>query len=204
MDARFAKEVERFSPEYRAGEIVAVTLHGDVYKLNQRTTGKDRDQLAAFLAPLDRTHLRSIAATKESQQERLIEIRADQRRAAARERAAHWGAIRLENGTSIKRKTRDRAGRTPAAPNLGKATRRTIGGAIGALGKLADGFSLDGLTPKEKYEAAKRDHANEREADKTADHAEHAASIAEAQKQEQQREAERKQERERYGGGRER
>ena len=205
MDARFAKEVGRFSPEYRAGEVVAVTLHGDVYKLNQRTTGKNRDQLDAFLAPLDRTHLRSITSTKESQQERLIAIRADQRMAAAQERAAHWDAIRLKHATSIKRKARDRAGTAaPAAPNFGKATRRTIGSVIGALGKLADGFSLDALTPKEKYEAAKRDHANEREADKTADHAEHVASIAEAQKQEQQREAERKQERERYGGGRER
>jgi hypothetical protein len=199
MDASFAKEVERFSPEYRAGEIVAVTLQGQIYKLSPRTTGKDRDQLDAFLAPFDRTHLRSITTTKESQQERLIAIRADQRIAAAQERAAHWDAIRLKNATSIRRKTRDRAGRTPAAPNLGKAIKRTIGSAIGAIGKLADGFSLDALTPKEKYEAAKRDHANEREADKNTDHAAHIASVEEARQQEQQQ-----RERERYGGGRER
>ena len=74
MNASFAREVERFSPEYRDDEIIAVTLQGQVYKLTPRNTGMDRDQLEAFLAPLDRSQLQGIAATQESQQKRLNEI----------------------------------------------------------------------------------------------------------------------------------
>lgn len=73
MNASFAREVERSSPEYKEGEIVAVNIHGQVYRLNQRTTGKERQEIEAFLAPLDRTRLLGIATTKENQQERLNE-----------------------------------------------------------------------------------------------------------------------------------
>lgn len=74
MNASFAREVERFSPEYRDGEILAVTLEGQVYKITPRNTGMNRDQFEAFLAPLDRSALQGIAATQQSQQQRLNEI----------------------------------------------------------------------------------------------------------------------------------
>jgi hypothetical protein len=45
-----------------------VTLDGRVYPLNRRTTGKERPEIEAFLAPLDRNELQGIAATKESQE----------------------------------------------------------------------------------------------------------------------------------------
>ena len=73
MNASFAREVQRFSAEYREGEIVAVTIHGQVYALNRRTTGMERKEIEAYLAPLDRTRLQGIEATKESQQKRLYE-----------------------------------------------------------------------------------------------------------------------------------
>lgn len=95
---------------------------------------------------------------------------------------------RAAPGRAINR--RDTA--TPT-PNLAKAAKRTIGGAIGALGKLADGFSLDGLTPKEKHEAAKLRHANERQADEEFDSMANIAARAKARQQEQEREEEQRQ-----------
>jgi hypothetical protein len=73
INASFAREVQRFSPEYRESEIVAVTLDGRVYPLNRRTTGKERQEIEAFLAPLDRNEMHGIAATKESQEKRRNE-----------------------------------------------------------------------------------------------------------------------------------
>jgi MobA/VirD2-like, nuclease domain len=73
INASFAREIGRFSPEYREGEIVTVALDGKVYPLNRRTAGKEREEIEAFLAPLDRSQLQGIAATKESQQKRRNE-----------------------------------------------------------------------------------------------------------------------------------
>jgi hypothetical protein len=111
----------------------------------------------------------------------------------ARERTAEWEGIRLKNATSTKRQRGGRAG-IPTAPDLAKASGRAMGSVIGALGKLADGFSLDALTPKEKYEAAKRDHKNEREADQNADYAAYMAGLSQA-RQEHDRERAQQQER---------
>ena len=90
----------------------------------------------------------------------------------ARERAAEWEGIRLKNYTAHKAPERGAGRALPTAPDLGEARRAAaMGSVFGALGKLADGFSLDALSPKEKYEAAKRDHKNAREADQNADYA---------------------------------
>ena len=130
--------------------------------------------------------------------------RTDQRLTEHRDRAAHWDAIRLKNATR-KRGGRGQ-GRTGEASTsdlarplaiTARTSRRAIGGALGALGKLADGFSLDALTPKEKYEAAKRDDRNERETDKNADYTAYMAGLSERRRQEQQHQAEHKQQRER-------
>ena len=58
---------------------------------------------------------------------------------------------------------------------------------------MSEGFSLDALTPKEKYEAAKRDARNEREADKNADYAAYIAELSAAWRRDQQRQAEQRQ-----------
>jgi hypothetical protein len=51
----------------REGEVVAVTYQGHVYQLSERNTGKSREDMEAFLEPLDRRHLLGVEATKEIQ-----------------------------------------------------------------------------------------------------------------------------------------
>ena len=52
--AAFAKEVGNFARALREGEIVAVNAHGDIYRLDQRTTGDAAPDIEARLAGLDR------------------------------------------------------------------------------------------------------------------------------------------------------
>jgi hypothetical protein len=73
VTAAYAKAIGNFAPEYRPGEIVAVTERGQVFQLNRRTTGKDRKEIETFLAPLDRSQLQGIEATKGSQEQRRRE-----------------------------------------------------------------------------------------------------------------------------------
>jgi hypothetical protein len=174
-------------PVYREGEFVVINRTGDVYSLNRRTTGHSAKEVQAFLSKAEWKALPGIEAARET-----MKARADQRLADARDRAAHWDAIRLKNATRKHGRGQGRTGQ-PAAPNLARASGRALGGALGALGKMADGFSLDALTPKEKYEAAKRDDRNEREADSNADYAAYMAELAERWRRDQQRQAEQKQ-----------
>jgi relaxase-like protein len=71
--AAYPKAIGNFASEYRPGEIVAVTEQGQVYQLNRRTTGKNRNEVETFLASLDRSQLQGIEATKQSQQQRVNE-----------------------------------------------------------------------------------------------------------------------------------
>jgi hypothetical protein len=71
--AAYPKAIGRFASEYRAGEIVAVTEQGQVYQFSRRNTGMERKEIEVFLAPLDRSQLQGIEATKESQHQRLCE-----------------------------------------------------------------------------------------------------------------------------------
>jgi hypothetical protein len=194
-DAEHWKGWGATQPVYQEGEFVVINRAGDVYSLNRRTTGHSAKEVQAFLSKADWKALPGIEAARET-----MKTRSGQRLADARDRAALWDAIRLKNAT--RKHGRGDQGRTgqPAAPNFKRATIRAVdsalGGALGALGKLADGFSLDALTPKEKYEAAKRDDRNEREAHKNADHAAYMAELSERWRRDQQRQAEDKQRRE--------
>lgn len=69
-EASFAKAIGNFAPEYREGEIVAVTAREHVIKLNVRTTGEKRADVEKFLSKLDRKELQGIAATKDAIRER--------------------------------------------------------------------------------------------------------------------------------------
>jgi len=170
-DAEHWKQHGSYSPAYREGEFVVIDRRGEAWKLNERTTGHAAREVQAFLNKAEWKALPGIEAGRQ-----MMNARSDQRLTDARDRAAIWDAIRLKNAT---RKPGGRGDRptSPTTPlgtianTAAKASGRAIGSTIGALGKLADGFSLDALTPKEKYEAAKRDARDEREADKTADHA---------------------------------
>jgi hypothetical protein len=66
-DSATAKEQGRYTPEYRAGEIVAVTGLGHVYRLNAHTTGEDRVQIEKFLGTLDRRQLDCVELTQQAQ-----------------------------------------------------------------------------------------------------------------------------------------
>ena len=188
-EASFAKAVGNFAPRFREGEIVIVTAPRPEYRREgqivepPRVHKIDPSLADKFVKALGAGHeLKGIDVTKEVLLDR------------ARERAAEWEGIRLENATKSRRRGKGRAA-TPAAPDLGKASAQAIGSVFGVLGKLADGFSLDALTPKEKYEAAKRDHANEKEADKNEGFAAYIADLAEA-RLEQQREVAQQRDRE--------
>jgi len=64
-NAAFAKEAGRFAPEYRDGEYVAINERGQVYSLNQRTIGKSREEIDAFMRTIDTTKIQGIEATRE-------------------------------------------------------------------------------------------------------------------------------------------
>jgi hypothetical protein len=61
----FAKEAGRFAPEFREGEYVALNERGQVYRLNQRTTGKSREDISAFMRTFDATKVQGIDATRQ-------------------------------------------------------------------------------------------------------------------------------------------
>ncbi|MGH9541359.1 MAG: hypothetical protein ACRD2H_05705, partial [Terriglobales bacterium] len=191
----FAKAIGRtgnHAPRLKEGEIVIVTAPLPEYRREgeitppRRVHQLDQSLAAKFVeATGGRSELKGIEATRQ-----ILTAR-------AQDRTAKWEAIRLENATAKRGIRRDRPGIIPAAPNLAKAVNRTVAGVLGGLSKLADGFSLGGLTPKEKHEAAKRDHRNEREADKTESYAEYIAALAETRRRDQQQEAEHQQQRDR-------
>ncbi len=181
-----------YQPTFREGEFAVIDRRGEVWKLTERTTGHSAKEVQAFLNKGDWKALPGIEAGRQ-----IMNARTDERLTQARDRAAHWDAIRLKNAT---RKHGGRSnGRVAASSDLARPlgiTARVSGralGALGTLGKLADGFSLDALTPKEKYEAAKRDARNEREADTNADYAAYMAALAEQRRRDQQRQAEQRQ-----------
>ena len=67
--AAFAGEVGNFARQLREGEIVAVNAHGDIYRLDQRSTGDLAPEIEARLAGLDRVTLLDVAGTKEVMRE---------------------------------------------------------------------------------------------------------------------------------------
>ena len=64
----------------REGEIVAVNAHGDIYRLDQRTTGDLAPEIEARLAGLDRVTLLDVAGTKEVMREAARTSYADEAR----------------------------------------------------------------------------------------------------------------------------
>ena len=64
--ADLAKETGNFVPAWREGEIVAVDGRGAVYRLDERTTGDGRGEIAGRLAGIDRAALMNVADTQEA------------------------------------------------------------------------------------------------------------------------------------------
>ncbi len=72
-EAAFASEIGNRAASYSEGEFVAVTWRGNVYRLNQRTTGDDRAAAQKFLAPLDGKRFPGIEAAKQMIHDRATE-----------------------------------------------------------------------------------------------------------------------------------
>src|SRR5271166_144653 len=82
--AAFAKEIGNFARVLKEGEIVAVTQHGDVHRLDRRTTGDTAPEIEARLSgPLgiDRAGLLSVTDAKEVMQEAARAAWRDERQA---------------------------------------------------------------------------------------------------------------------------
>ncbi|MBV9066260.1 MAG: MobA/MobL family protein [Methylobacteriaceae bacterium] len=62
--AVFARELGNFAPTHREGDLVAVNGFGNVYGLSRSTTGDSRDEIAAYLATVDRTGLHNVSETR--------------------------------------------------------------------------------------------------------------------------------------------
>jgi hypothetical protein len=77
--AAFVKEVSNFARVLREGETVAVDARGNVYRLDTRTTGDERQAIEGRTAGLD---LLSVTDAKEAMIEAAREARSHERRAA--------------------------------------------------------------------------------------------------------------------------
>lgn len=193
MDAEFAKAVGNYAPRYREGEIVAVSAH--VYKLNERTTGEGRAQVERFLAPLDRSPLQGIEATKQ-----IMHDRAEQREAATqlfsilnpvkkREIDAN-PTVRLGKATN-----KNDTMKFPAV-TLGSSAARTIGKVFDVMASAFESLLSPTLSPEQLQDGQKAMNRREAEAEHTIDFSSYTAELAQQRRhQEQDREAARQRER---------
>jgi hypothetical protein len=205
-EAAFAKEIGRYAPVYREGEIVAVDERAQVYKLNQRTTGDDTAGVERSLKRLDGP-LPGIDATKEMMYQR----------AEAREAYAQLMAIanpvqpvprgRIDESDLLQSaaakasrsatKGLDFAGeivKSPLAPEIaapiGKAA-RTVGKTLEGLGSAVEGLFAPQRTPEQELDGAIATGRREAEAERTIDFSRYTSEVAQArQQQEQERKAE--------------
>jgi hypothetical protein len=135
-EASFAKQLGNFVPSYREGEMVAVTSHGAVYRLNERTTGLSGADLENALQKIDRQSFKGLDATKRDMSER-----ADQRRDDIE-------AGRIERSTHITDWQRGKPSITKTAlSKVGKVSDELVSKAATApkavgrtAGKIADAF----------------------------------------------------------------
>ncbi len=106
----FAKELGRYAPSYTQGEIVVMNRFGDVYRIDERTTGNTRPEIEKHLAGIDAQALPSIADTREGIQEAARTAEANrQLRAAHRADNATIRAIEDDQFRSERRDRKDAA-----------------------------------------------------------------------------------------------
>jgi hypothetical protein len=80
--AAFAKEIGSYAPVLKESEIVAVTEYGDVFRINQRTTGEPQPDIEARFPELGRDALLSVTDAKAVMQEARRAAYAEQQRSA--------------------------------------------------------------------------------------------------------------------------
>jgi hypothetical protein len=200
--AAFAKEIGRYVPVHRAGDIVIVTEPGNlnrrdgeitqrrrVFQLNRYTTGQDRATIENFLAPLDRRPFQGIEATKAK-----LNVR-------SADRAERSDKIRLDNAQRRDRFPPGRVTETRVPAALKKTAGRTAGKALDAVGNALESLLAPVLTPEQKREAART--MRERAAD-AAEAANLSSYLAEREQARQTRENEQEAARQRQRDGRDR
>jgi hypothetical protein len=188
-ESAFAREIGRFAPTYREGEILAVTERAHVYRLTERNTGDDRAGVERFLKKLDRTQLPGIEATKQ-----VMHDRAAQREATS-ELLSILSPVKPREKSSL-----PSPGHAPSiaqerdAPAvLGKTAERTLGGVLDVVGNVFESLLAPPLTPEQKREGELSQA--ERAAD-TAHNTQYLADLETArQQQEQEQEAARQRQR---------
>lgn len=194
-EAEFAKEIKRFAPRYKEGEIVAVTEPTLEYRRNGELMGPrprihklDQKAAGTFIAVLGNPkQMQGIEATK-----LMLDERAEQR-------AERWAAIRLENATKVADLTEDLVFK-PARRSLkvGKIAVRTVGKTLDAFSDAFASLFDPVLTPEQIRQGEKAKDRREAEADSTVDFARYTSDMAQQrQQQEVDREAERQRARER-------
>jgi hypothetical protein len=202
-EAAFARELGRRAPHFNEAEIVIVTEPRLQYQRNgeiiepTRIHKLDQSLAAKLTRGLDNAHkLQGIDATLKASDER------------ARQRAAEWREIRLENATNGKGRAHTAAanikgGIHKSAAVIGKAASfaAPIGKVLEAVGGMVESLAAPKLTPQQIHEGEKAKTRREVEADSTIDFSRVTADTAQQRRQmEQDREADRQ----RDGGGRER
>jgi hypothetical protein len=92
----FAKEVGNRAPVFKEGQLVVVNGFGDIYRLDERTTGQFREAIEERLAGIDAGGLRNIADTKTALQEASRAAWTEQRRLEREKgRPASWAERRI-------------------------------------------------------------------------------------------------------------
>jgi hypothetical protein len=193
MDAEFAKAVGNSATRYREDEIVALSASGDVYRLNERTTGEGRLQVEKFLARLDRTNLQGIDATRQ-----MMHDCAEQREAATQV----FSLLNPVRSRAIDTQPTGRPGRatlrnenylnlSPAGP--GNAAFRTVEKIYDVAATALESLLSPILSPEQIHDGEKAAHRREAEAEQRIDFSRYTAEMAQQrQRDEQERQAARR------------
>jgi hypothetical protein len=212
IDRYYATDVRPApTPELREGSFVAVTENGQVYNLNQRTTGASAERVQKFMALLDRKEFQGVydvlgaiqerAALHDIERQAFRDLKAgsfkrpkDFHPTGREGREFGNDAIDLDNVKG------------PAAISKGAA--RSLGKVFDVAANAFESLLAPKLTPKQKWEGQVAKLRREAEADHSVDFSRYTAEMAQQRRIEQEREAERQRqnhpERDRDGGGRER
>ena len=189
--AAFAKEVGNFAPDYREGEIVAVTETGRVYKLNQRMTGEEQTRIDKFLKPLDRSQLQGIEATKETLKARVeqrnLEVQAFRDLLRDMNNAERVKRAGETKGKAPKMGGRDKLKPIKVASSIGVAA---VNGAFKTAEKIADGVLgiFDPvLSPAQKADGEIASREREADACQTIDFAKYTSENTQRSMEEQER-----------------
>jgi|GEM_PF-2226496 len=205
-EAAFAREVGKYAPSYRAGEIVAVTLQGTVHRLNERTTGLESAALETRLQKIDRTRLQGLDATKADMAERA---------AIRREEMTESRMDRARNPRDLFSRTLD--GAVKNAPRFAekrvlKAASKALDAVANLVGGLLSFFFPDAPKTKEHItriadEKERTAHAKGIEADRAAGRASYDhrhAEVTKTHREEARQQDERDEYRKRHRDDRER